>query len=204
MILGYYYHIPISNKNNKLFVPGYAGIFLDALAVKVEKLYLFMHDANEKQSSEADYELQQKNISFISLGPSSPAWHRHLFHKKILGHITPVATTCDAIIIRSPTPLAPFFKYYKGNATLFFMIVGDYLEGARQFKIKSLRDWMMIQYLKRNDHLFKKAMPATNVLVNSPELLKSTKPLADLFTLLVRLPLCKMIFSSRKILVQIR
>ena len=178
MILGYYYHIPICSKRDRLLVPGYLGIFLDALAARVERLYLFMNDANEQQSLEADYELQQKNIFFISLGPASPAWYRHLFHKKILAVITPVANSCDAIIVRAPTPLAPFFKKYTGNARLFFMIVGDYLEGAKQFKIKSPRDWMMIQYLKRNDHLFKKAMGSTNVLVNSPGLLTKYKSIS--------------------------
>ena len=175
MTVGYYYHIPIFSKNNKIFVPGYLGVFLDALAAEVKVLYLFMHEGNQTQQIEADYELQQKNIIFINVGETSPAWYRHLFHKKILQKIKPFADLCDAIIIRSPTPLAPFFKNYVTKPRLFFMVVGDYLEGAKQFKIKGLRDWVMIQYLKRNDHLFRQAMRNTEVLVNAPSLLNKYK-----------------------------
>ncbi|MCW3093139.1 MAG: hypothetical protein JWP81_4208 [Ferruginibacter sp.] len=177
MILGYYYHIPICQNNGRLYVPGYLGIFLDALASEVQVLYLFMHEGNQQQIAEADYELQQSNIIFISLGNISPAWHRHLFHKKILSKASPVAEICDAIIIRAPTPLAPFFKNDLGKPRLIFMIVGDYLESANHFKIKNLRDWVMIQYLKRNDFLFRKVMRSADVLVNSPSLLNKYKHL---------------------------
>ena len=175
LTVGYYYHIPIYNKNKQVFVPGYLGVFLDALASEVKVLYLFMHEGNQQQQVEADYELQQKNIVFINLGPTVPAWYRHLFHKKILQKIIPFAEICDVIIIRSPTPLAPFFKNYITKPKLFFMVVGDYLEGAKQFKIRGLRDWVMVQYLKRNDYLFREAMRTTNVLVNAPDLLNKYK-----------------------------
>ena len=198
MTVGYYYHIPISCKNNKIFVPGYLGIFLDALATEVKVLYLFMHQGNETQQAEADYELVQKNIVFINVGETSPAWYRHLFHKKILQKIKPFAELCDAIIIRSPTPLAPFFKNYVTKPRLFFMVVGDYLEGAKQFKIKGLRDWVMIQYLKRNDQLFRQAMRTTDVLVNAPGLLNKYKNISRSINLIRTTTLTKNDFFERK------
>lgn len=198
MIVGYYYHIPIFSKNKQLFVPGYLGIFLDALALEVQMLYLFMHECNQQQQPEADYELQQTNIKFISLGPTSPAWYRHIFHKKILQPITSFAEVCDAIIIRSPTPLAPFFKQVFTKPVLFFMVVGDYLEGAKQFKVKSLRDWVMIQYLKRNDYLFRKAMRTTHVLVNAPGLLNKYKKFSRTIHLIKTTTLTKNDFFERQ------
>lgn len=173
MRLGFYYHIPLLCTGDKLFVPGYLGIFLDALAKEVDTLYLFMHEANAQQAHDADYELTNKNIQFVNIGPTVPAWYRHLFDKKILKQILPASKNCDAILIRSPTPLAPFFKPFSGGAKLIFMIVGNYLEGAKQFKIKNPRDWLMVQYLKRNDYLFRKEMRTTDVLVNAPSLLKT-------------------------------
>ncbi len=197
MTIGYYYHIPVYSKNKLVFVPGYLGVFLDALASEVDVLYLFMHEGNQQKQAEADYELQQKNIIFINLGPTSPAWYRHLFHKKILKHITPFAENCAAIIIRSPTPLAPFFKKYVTKPTLFFMVVGDYLEGAKQFKIKGIRDWLMIQYLKRNDFLFRQAMRTTNVLVNAPALLNKYKNISATIHLIKTTTLTKNDFFER-------
>lgn len=173
MTLGFYYHIPVTVKDEHIFVPGYLGVFLDALAKEVDTLYLFMHEANEQQSLEDDYELLQHNIIFINLGSTTPAWYRHLFHKKILSQLLPASKKCDAILIRSPTPLAPFFSKFSGGAKLIFMVVGNYMEGAKQFKIKSPRDWLMVHYLKRNDFLFRKAMSTTDVLVNAAMLLKT-------------------------------
>ncbi|CAN5668803.1 glycosyltransferase family 4 protein [soil metagenome] len=198
MTVGYYYHIPISKKGDALFVPGYLGVFLDAIAAEVKTLYLFMHDANTQQTAEADYKLRYKNIEFVSLGKATPAWHRHLFHKKILKNIIPAAEICDAIIIRSPTPLAPFFANYIRKPKLIFMVVGDYLEGAKQFKIKSIRDWVMIQYLKRNDFLFRKRMRDTDVLVNSPGLLNKYQNLSKSIHLIKTTTLTKSDFFIRK------
>lgn len=198
MRLGFYYHIPVASVNNKLFVPGYLGIFLDALAGEVETLYLFMHEANEKQQLEADYELLQNNIQFVNVGPTVPAWYRHLFHQKILGLQLPAFKKCDAIIVRSPTPLAPFFSKFSGGVKIIFMVVGDYLEGAKQFKFKSPRDWLMIQYLKRNDFLFRKAMATTAVLVNSTGLLKTYTAGAKSIHLISTTTLTDMDFFKRK------
>lgn len=197
MIIGFYYHIPIAERNNHLFVPGYLGIFLDSLASEVNLLYLFMHDAEGEKITEADYELTQKNIVFISLGKVSPAWHRHLFHKKILHKIEAGAKICDAIIIRSPTPLAPFFKNHVSPQKLLFMVVGDYLEGTTHYKIKNMRDWVMIQYLKRNDFLFKKSMLHTDVLVNSPSLLHKYKDISKRIHLIKTTTLTKNDFFER-------
>lgn len=172
MTLGFYYHVPVNSKNESIFVPGYLGIFLDDLASNVNELYLFMHCVNPQQIAACDYELVNKNIKFINLGISTPAWHRHIFHKKLLGKISVYADACDAIIIRAPSPLAPFFKKYFIKPLLVFMVVGDYLEGANTYKIKNLRDWIMIQYLKRNDAVFRKAMRHIPVLVNAPALYK--------------------------------
>ncbi|MEO6233215.1 MAG: glycosyltransferase family 4 protein [Ferruginibacter sp.] len=198
MTIGYYYHIPISKQGDALFVPGYLGIFLDAIAAKVKILYLFMHDANEQQTVEADYKLKHKNIEFISLGKATPAWHRHLFHKKILQKIIAIAETCDTIIIRSPTPLAPFFAKYIHHPRLIFMVVGDYLEGAKQFKIKSIRDLIMIQYLKRNDLLFREKMRNTDVLVNSPGLFNKYQKFSKSIHLIKTTTLTESDFFIRK------
>jgi glycosyltransferase involved in cell wall biosynthesis len=129
-----------------------------------------MHECDSKFNDQADFELPQKNIVFISLGKITPAWHRHFFHKTLFRKISSHLKLCDFVIVRSPTPLAPFFYKYARHTKIVFMIVGDYLEGVRHFEIKSVRDWLMIQYVKRNDFLFRKAMKNTDVLVNSPVL----------------------------------
>ena len=54
MRLAFYYHIPLNSSPDGLNVPSYLGVFLDALASEVEKLLLFMHEANDIEANHCD------------------------------------------------------------------------------------------------------------------------------------------------------
>jgi hypothetical protein len=75
MKLAFYYHIPLVQENKALKVPGYLGVFIDALANEVDELHLVMHQARPHESAEADYTLKSKNIIWVDLGLKTPAWH---------------------------------------------------------------------------------------------------------------------------------
>ena len=175
MKLAFYYHIPITQKKKGLFIPGFLGVFIDALANEVEHLYLIMHKSNAAESILADYKLKNKNITFISLGLKTPAWHRAIFHKKILKQAVQKIDNCKALIVRSPSPLAPYFYKYLKNTTLVFMVVGDYMESVKHSNAKSLRERVIDFYLIYNDKKFKYIMKKVDVLVNSPILYEKYK-----------------------------
>ena len=63
MNLVFYYHIPILKKGESLFCPGFLGVFLDSIALEVDKLILIMHESESEEG--ANYKLIQKNISFL-------------------------------------------------------------------------------------------------------------------------------------------
>lgn len=179
MILAFYYHIPIAKKEHGLFIPSYLGVFLDSLAASVAQLYVVLHEANASQSLECDYQLKNKNISWINLGLKTPAWHRDLFYNKVLKNKLTDLEQCDAFIVRSPSPLAPYFHKFLSNKTkLFFMIVGDYLDGATHLKTSTFRDRLIYQYLKYNDRNFTKQIKKTAILVNSIGLFEKYKTIA--------------------------
>jgi len=179
MILAFYYHIPIAKKDNGLLIPSYLGVFIDSLASTVQKLYLLLHEANTNQALECDYVLNNKNIEWVNMGLKTPAWHRDLFYKKVLKNKLSVIEHCDAFIVRSPSPLAPYFyKFIKEKNKLFFMIVGDYLEGAEHLKTSTFRDKMIYQYLRCNDRNFTKQIKKTSILVNSIGLFNKYKTVA--------------------------
>ena len=68
MKLAFYYHIPVfKTDKNALYLPGYLGIFVDALALEVEILVLIMHTSSN--SDNADYQLKSKNIRLIDGKP---------------------------------------------------------------------------------------------------------------------------------------
>ncbi len=157
-------------QDGKIYMPGPYGVFVDALANECELLTLIAHQAKGNEIGEADFALRQKNINWINLGEKSPSWYRAIFHKKILGNSLLDFNSFDAVLVRSPTPLAPYFRKYIKKAKLVFMVVGDYADGAMHYTINSFRDRIIQLYLLHNDYLFRKELNHVDILVNSPEL----------------------------------
>lgn len=170
MKLGFYYHIPLTRNGDKLMVPSYLGVFLEELANQVSFLYLFMHEANEQQKLQCDYILQHSNIIWVNLGLKTPAWHRTILHSNVLKKCQDELNQCNVLLVRSPTPLAPFFHKYLYNTRLFFLVVGDYEAGANNMIIKSFREKVIKFFLIWSNRLFENQMKNTDVIVNSPAL----------------------------------
>ena len=166
-------------------MPSYLGFFVDSLASYTKVLFLVMHAANKQESLECDYELSANNIRHINLGPKTPAWHRDLFHSLVLKNKLDSLDYCDVIILRSPSPLAPYFhKYIKDRTKICFMIVGDYLDGAEHLKSSTFRDKMIYQYLRYNDRNFTRQIKSTPILVNSIGLYEKYKHIAKSINLI--------------------
>jgi glycosyltransferase involved in cell wall biosynthesis len=145
-------------------------VFLDALAEQTEQLSLLFHQAKRDEQVHCDYRLRASNITPVSLGPKTPAWHRELFHGSVIRKTLRRIEDTDALIVRAPTPLAAYFHKYLSKPKLWFMIVGDYLEGTDHYEQGSFRDKMIYHYLRYNDIFFQRQIRKTPVLVNSPAL----------------------------------
>lgn len=173
--LGFYYHVPVKEKNGKLFTPGYFGVFLESLANEVNSLIVFLHDANPHEEKELDYEIQSTNIIWVNLGYRKPAWHRSFLHKNNLLPFKNKLTNCDLLLVRAPSPLAPYFHHYVSRDKIKFMIVGDYKEGAKNYKLNTLRNIFITLYLYINDFVFSKEIMKTQIVVNSEGLYERYK-----------------------------
>lgn len=197
MRLAFYYHIPICIKDRGVIhIPSFLGVFVDALAQEVNHFILVMHQANGGEVQNCDYALTSKNISWINLGRKTPAWHRALLHKKLLKDKLQ-ALDADCFLVRSPSPLAPYFHYYFPQNKISFLIVGDYESALDSKGNKSIRQLAMDYYLKYNSYLFKKAIQKTPILVNSPTLFNKYKDLAPSCNLVGTTTLSKMDFFER-------
>ena len=64
MKLAFYYHITLHEHNNELLLPGYLGVFVDALASEVEELYLLMHQANSPEALKRTKIMEETNDGF--------------------------------------------------------------------------------------------------------------------------------------------
>lgn len=170
MILGFYYHYAVYQADGKNYLPGFLGCFVDSLATEVERLLLICHCTTYNDNNLYDYALQATNIEVVPIAPRSAAWHRHLFHQRILKPAKDKLVQADFLIVRSPTPLAPFFNKIVPQHKLVYLVVGDYEESVKQMPTRNLRDWIMKKYVMRNDALFRKEMKRTAILVNAPSL----------------------------------
>ena len=178
MNLAFYYHIPIVKNNDKLYIPSYLGVFLASLSSQVSHLNLIMHEASGNDILTCDFELQKDNVTWYNLGLKSPAWHRAIFHKKILKSILKKIQGVDVLLIRSPSPLAPYFYKYFPRKKICFMIVGDYNESVKNSNPKNFKSIITLFYLIFNNWLFKRQISKTKTLVNSQELFNKYQYLA--------------------------
>lgn len=167
MRLGFYYHVSLLKSATNYFLPGYLAVFVDALALQVDYLTLFLHE-EDSNSKEADTQLKGKNINWVNLGKKTSAWHRSFFFRKLLKPIVQELGNIDILLVRCPSPLAPYFSMVGGEKTrLAYLIVGDYKEGARHWKIDSVRNFLIKHYLKWNDAALKKSVKGQLIFVNS-------------------------------------
>lgn len=175
MKLGFYYHIVGHIDGDNIWFPGYIGLFIDSIAEEVEELVLLFHNSEKKENSQ-DYTLQKENIRLVSLGRPEAAWKRSFFHKKYLNKVKTIEA--DAWLLRSPTPFGPYFHKYVDVDRLFYFVVGNYNEGQKFFKIRSIRDLFIKLYIKHNHTLFERQLKNQNILVNSPQLFDRYKETA--------------------------
>jgi glycosyltransferase involved in cell wall biosynthesis len=178
MNLAFYYHIPICKKSDRIFVPSYLGVFLQSLAEQVNQLHLVMHQATGNQIEECDFELSQANVTWHNLGPKTPAWHRAIFYRKILKEKLQEIKLVETFLVRSPTPLSPYFHRFFPRNKICFMIVGDYSEGVKNNTNTNLRGRLINIYLRFNNWLFNQQIRKTKVLVNSNALFQKYEKIA--------------------------
>lgn len=170
MNLGFYYHIPICRVDNVIKVPSYLGVFLQSLAINVKMLTLVMHEASGHEIRECDFDLKNENLCWQNLGFKSSAIGRSLFHRRILKRVMSDLGGLDLFVIRSPSPLAPYFYKYFPHEKTRFLIVGDYsdtLKGDFRF---SMRGYLVYLFLQYNNWIFINQIKKTRIVVNSEKL----------------------------------
>lgn len=175
MKLGFYYHTPVQlNESNSLLIPSYLGVFLDSLASNVDHLYLFMHE--EKASNkELNYILKQTNVTWVNLGSKKPAWHRALFSYKTLKILIKYPIDIDILLVRGPSPLAPYFVNAYRVERINYLIVGDYAEAVKQGTGRGIRNRIVDLFLIWNDRNLNRVLRNSKVIVNSTSLYNKYK-----------------------------
>lgn len=177
MNLGFYYHVPVYSSDKGIMTPAYQGLFLDELAKGIDKLTLFLHEANQQEISQCDYLLKGKNIRYFNLGLKTRAWDRFLFPGKYIKLIDEEIINCNFLLVRGPSPLAPYIYFRLKRKCIFgFLIVGDYRQGAKFIIQPWFRKYPIKVLLFLNDLQLKRALKSNLTLVNSHSLYERYRP----------------------------
>lgn len=174
MKLGFYSHLPIAIEDNQIFMPAYMGLYADGLAHLVESFTLIAH-VEKYDKSKHDYQFKSGNIHVLNLGAKTNAPKRFFTGYKFLKPIKKELASLDHVIVRAPTPLAPWFKYYVKSDKLHYLLVGDEKEGAKFMETGSFRQKLLKRYLLFSDSALEKSLKGTRSFINSPALQKRYK-----------------------------
>lgn len=198
MILGFYYHSAFYTKNNKHFVPGYIGVFIDSIANQVDKLYLFLEEQPNLNSTEEDYELTSPNIMLINLGTKSTFYKRLLKPKSQLTIVGEYINLIDAFLVRMPTPLGPnLINHLKKHVPVYALLVGNYTKGLKDLKQPLFRKIGISILTYYYQYLQNKTLKNRAIFVNSGELLRDNKHITDNIILIKTTTLSKESFYQR-------
>jgi len=196
MNLGFYYHIEYFVNNNKIYIPKYLGLFIDSLSKNVDQMFLIGYASINKE--EQDYCLTSSNITFLSLGIKSHTINIIVNHKKLLNPHLLYFKKIDYLIVRSPSPLAPFFRNFMLEKKILYYAVGSYGDVANKLKIRSIRSILIYLLMSYMDNQFLNVIKHKDILVNSLKLYESYKSICKKVSFIPTSTLTKNDFFKRE------
>src|ERR1051325_4438645 len=127
--LGFHYHVPAEQRSDGIFMPGFQGRFVDALAGHCEELVCFLHTPRPEERAVLDYRIQSPNTRLVSVGEHASVPRRILLGKKYASRIKACHNQLDAVLLRGPSPLVPAIADGSASLPKILLLVGDCTQG---------------------------------------------------------------------------
>lgn len=183
MNLGFYYHIPaITDKEGRIGLPAFFGRFVDSIANEVEHLFCFFHSSplGNESADKVEYWCESKNITLVSLGMNAPAYIKFYFPSIFFINKKKFIYKCDTILVRSPSPIAPYFERFGRKIMILYFLVGSYKEGSKYLDHLPIYKRWAVKCLSITMHnKMMKVCKNKSILVNSLSLEEELKGIAS-------------------------
>lgn len=145
MRIGFHYHIPALSKNNAIYMPGYLGRFVDALADLCENVTCFLHSPLTEELNRMDYQIVSQNVHLVNIGPHTSVPARMLKTNEYTSFVKCYSGKIDILLVRGPSPLLPAMVASSPVPTAL-LLVGDYLTGVNdlpqpRWRKEAIRLW---------------------------------------------------------------
>lgn len=165
--LGFHYHVPAVRRSDGIYMPGYLGRFVDALAVHCERIVLFLHTPLPDEMPLMDYRIQSSSVDLVEIGPHEPVPKRVI---RALSLVVPRVRKwrdkLDVMLIRGPSPLLPLVAWAAKPLPTALLIVGDYLAGVEDLPQPLWRKALIRLWAYWNrwgqDHVAKRSLTFVN------------------------------------------
>ena len=198
MRLGFHYHSTFKHTPEGIWVPGYIGVFMDALSQQTDSLIVYLEEQQHPESVEEDYLLKGDNITLVNLGPKSTFYKRLLFPASIINKMRQTVLTLDALLLRSPSPLSPhIFNAFHKQVPVFNLLVGNYKNGISGLAQPPLRKLAIATLIYYYQWLQNRMVSRAHIIVNSGELYDDNVKRALSTTLVKTTTLSKDSFFNR-------
>jgi len=184
--LGFHYHIPAQLKDDKIYMPGYLGLFIDSISKHIDEVICFQHSPRLDELNFMDYEINSSNVRLVQLEEHTSIPRRYLSAYSYYKTFKNKSIDCDVILVRASTPLLPII-YAVSKKPILLYLVSNATKGVenleqpfwRKFFIRIWANW----YQKRENNIAKKTLTMVNSQllfdelnssVNNLKLIKST------------------------------
>lgn len=159
---------------------GFLGCFLDALAAQVSELILFLHDAEEYDGG-MDYELEARNVRFVSLGRKPHPVSRAFLGMRLVNPVRKELSNCDMLLVRAPTHLFGSWARLCQNerVRLVPLLVGDYAACNANIEFTFLKKQVLKALNRFVNWQERSYLRGKQVLVNSAVLAEKYQPIAE-------------------------
>lgn len=177
MRLGFYYHVPALKREGRVFVPGYLGVFLDALARECKQVVAFLHAPHPGEEAFLDYPVRAENLILEGLKRRDRAPLRMLFSARYTQALQRWKSHLDGMLIRGPSPLLPAMAKAASPLPVALLLVGDYLAGVEDLPQPRWRKELIRLWARWYGGLQVKTARNSLTFVNSAKLYRELQPL---------------------------
>ncbi|MDE2127179.1 MAG: glycosyltransferase family 4 protein [Armatimonadetes bacterium] len=169
MELGIYYHILAEERDGGVWVPGFFGRFLDAVAAANTRLVCFMH-TGARGNLALDYRLQASNIRFVNAGPAPTALRGTFTPSRWISRIRKELMEPDVLVVRGPCPLLPALCDVRGKRPTALLLVGNLYTAARRSRRGPVRRLLLHMWASYSAAQQTRRASRHLTFINSPQL----------------------------------
>jgi glycosyltransferase involved in cell wall biosynthesis len=173
--IGFHYHVPAAGREGAIYMPGYQGRFVEAVAAHCSKVVCFLHSPREDERQYLDHRISSPNIEWVNIGPHTSTPNRMLNARRFTAPARARRADIDLMLLRGPSPLLPQMASAVQPVPRALLLVGSYVDGVEDLPQPRWRKKLIQLWSHWNDQAQTKVAAKALTFVNSRKLYEAHK-----------------------------